>query len=67
MELGWGRENMLTNILLDYNFIHYPRNRLKCGHSKTRERIYLADKAEKGWASNSFLVLQPNIRSKVLL
>ena len=20
---------------------HYPRNRLKCGHSNTRERIYL--------------------------
>ena len=23
MELGWGRENMLTNRLLDYNFNHY--------------------------------------------
>ena len=34
MELGWCRENVFTNRLLDYNFNHYPRNRLKCGHGK---------------------------------
>ena len=71
MELGWGRENMTV-----YEQTSPPTiliitpvtgsNVDIVGLIPENESIW-ADNAETGWASNSFLVLQPNICYKVLL